>query len=130
VFFNTLDNNNIAVDAKTGKEIWRKKLGSINRGETMTMAPLVVKDKVLVGNSGGEYGVRGWIAALDVATGNQVWKAYSTGPDVEVLVGDQFKPFYDSDKAKISASAHDRLRPGSRAAKRCGAGSPTTRTAI
>jgi PQQ-dependent dehydrogenase (methanol/ethanol family) len=100
LFFNTLDNNTIAIDAKTGKEIWRKKLGSINNGETMTMAPLVVKDKVLVGNSGGEYGVRGWIAALDTTTGNKVWKAYSTGPDRDVLIGDQFKPFYDSEKGK------------------------------
>ena len=55
IYFNTLDNNTIAVDAETGKELWRTKLGDINRGETITMAPLVVKDKVLVGNSGGEY---------------------------------------------------------------------------
>ena len=58
--------------------------GDINKGETMTMAPLVVKDQVLVGNSGGEYGVRGWIQALDINTGETVWKAYSTGPDAEV----------------------------------------------
>jgi lanthanide-dependent methanol dehydrogenase len=100
LFFNTLDNNTIAVDAASGKEVWRTKLGSINNGETMTMAPLVVKDKVLVGNSGGEYGVRGWIIALDAGTGKQVWKGYSTGPDSEVLIGPEFKPFYDSDKGK------------------------------
>jgi PQQ-dependent dehydrogenase (methanol/ethanol family) len=100
IFFNTLDNNTIAVDASTGKEVWRTKLGSINRGETMTMAPLVVKDKVLVGNSGGEYGVRGWLVALDAATGKQVWKAYSIGPDSDVLIGPEFKPFYDSEKGK------------------------------
>jgi len=58
-FLNTLDAQTIAVDAQTGREIWRTKLGEINRGETITMAPLVVKDKVLVGNSGGELGVRG-----------------------------------------------------------------------
>src|SRR5205814_4423681 len=57
VFFNTLDDQTIAVDARTGQEIWRVKLGNIAQGETMTMAPLVVKDKVLVGNSGGELGV-------------------------------------------------------------------------
>src|SRR4051794_20162444 len=100
VFFNTLDNNTIAVDANTGKEIWRTKLGDINQGQTMTMAPLVVKNKVLVGNSGGEYGVRGWVIALDAASGKQVWKAYATGPDKEVLIGPDFKPFYDSDKGK------------------------------
>jgi lanthanide-dependent methanol dehydrogenase len=100
IYFNTLDNNAIAVEADTGKELWRTKLGSINRGETITMAPLVVKDKVLVGNSGGEYGVRGWVIALDATTGKQVWKAYATGPDADVLIGPDFKPFYDSDKGK------------------------------
>ena len=51
------------IDAKTGKELWHTKLGDINQGETITMAPLVVKGKVLVGNSGGEMGVRGWLTA-------------------------------------------------------------------
>ena len=54
LFFNTLDNHTIALDANTGKELWNTKLGDINLGETITMAPLVVKGKVLVGNSGGE----------------------------------------------------------------------------
>ena len=53
----------------------------------MTMAPLVVKGKVLVGNSGGEFGVRGWLTALDAATGKIAWRAYSTGPDNDVLIG-------------------------------------------
>ncbi|MEW6270428.1 MAG: PQQ-binding-like beta-propeller repeat protein, partial [Thermodesulfobacteriota bacterium] len=69
VIFNTLDAHTVAVDAVTGAEAWRTRLGDIDRGETMTMAPLVVKDKVLVGNSGGEFGVRGWLAALQVASG-------------------------------------------------------------
>jgi PQQ-dependent dehydrogenase (methanol/ethanol family) len=64
----------------------------------MTMAPLVVDGKVLVGNSGGEMGVRGWITALDVADGHIVWRAYNTGPDRDVLIGPDFKPYYDSDK--------------------------------
>src|SRR3954465_13741445 len=59
IFFNTLDNNVCAVDAATGKLAWKTKVGEINHGETITMAPLVVHDKVLVGNSGGEFGVRG-----------------------------------------------------------------------
>jgi lanthanide-dependent methanol dehydrogenase len=100
VFFNTLDAQTIAVDAATGKELWRVQLGDIKKGETMTMAPLVVKDKVLVGNSGGEFGVRGWLTALDTATGRQVWRAYSTGPDDEVLIGPDFKPFYAMDRGK------------------------------
>src|SRR5438067_1443988 len=100
IFFNTLDNHTIALDANTGKELWKTKLGDINTGQTMTMAPLVVKGKVLVGNSGGEFGVRGWLTALDAATGRIVWRAYSTGPDSDVLIGDQFKPWYGQDKGK------------------------------
>src|SRR5688500_837752 len=55
VFYNTLDCHTICLDAATGKELWRVKVGDINKGETMTMSPLVVKGKVLVGNSGGEF---------------------------------------------------------------------------
>src|SRR5688500_2154572 len=98
IVLNTLDNHTIALDAATGSELWNTKLGDINRGETMTMAPLIVRDKVFVGNSGGEYGVRGWLAALDVNTGALVWRAYSTGPDRDVLIGDRFKPFYPLDR--------------------------------
>jgi lanthanide-dependent methanol dehydrogenase len=100
VFINTLDNQTIAVDADSGRELWRVKLGEIARGESMTMAPFVVKDKVLVGNSGGELGVRGWLTALDAATGRIAWRAYSTGPDGDVLIGTAFKPFYASDRGK------------------------------
>jgi PQQ-dependent dehydrogenase (methanol/ethanol family) len=100
VFFNTLDGQTIALDAKSGGEAWRTKLGDIRKGETMTMAPLVVKNKVLVGNSGGEYGVRGWLTALDADSGKIAWRAYSTGPDSDVLIGDAFKPFYAGDRGK------------------------------
>jgi PQQ-dependent dehydrogenase (methanol/ethanol family) len=100
IFMNTLDGQTIAVDAASGKEIWRTRLGDIKKGETITMAPLVVKDKVLVGNSGGEFGVRGWLAALDTRSGKEAWRAWSTGPDSEVLIGPGFKPFYASDRGK------------------------------
>ncbi|HST54141.1 MAG TPA: methanol/ethanol family PQQ-dependent dehydrogenase [Pyrinomonadaceae bacterium] len=100
VFINTLDGQTIAVDGASGKEVWRAQLGDINKGETITMAPLVVKDKVLVGNSGGEFGVRGWLAALDAATGKLAWRAYSTGPDADVLIGQNFRPFYPQDQGK------------------------------
>src|SRR5205085_9769655 len=73
IYFNARDNQTIAVDTQTGQEVWRTKLGDINQGQTITMAPLVVNDKVLVGNSGGEYGVRGWLTALDAASGKIVW---------------------------------------------------------
>jgi PQQ-dependent dehydrogenase (methanol/ethanol family) len=100
IFFNTLDNQVAAVDAETGQELWRTTVGAIERGETMTMAPLVVKGKVLVGNSGGEFGVRGWLTALDAATGKIAWRAYSTGPDRDVLIGAEFKPFYASERGR------------------------------
>jgi PQQ-dependent dehydrogenase (methanol/ethanol family) len=100
IFYNTLDNHTVAVDAATGQEVWNTKLGEINQGETMTMAPLVVKGKVLVGNSGGEMGVRGWLTALDAGTGKIAWRAYSTGPDKDVLLGPDFKPFYTKDRGQ------------------------------
>ena len=100
VFLNTLDGQTIALDAQSGAQLWRTKLGDIKKGETMTMAPLVVKDKVIVGNSGSSFGVRGWLAALDAKTGKVVWRAYSTGPDSEVLIGADFKPFYSNDQGK------------------------------
>lgn len=100
IYYNVLDGQTVAVDAETGKEKWRTRLGDINKGETITMAPLVVKDKVIVGNSGGEMGVRGWLIALDAATGKQVWRAWATGPDSDVLIGPNFKPFYESDRGK------------------------------
>jgi PQQ-dependent dehydrogenase (methanol/ethanol family) len=98
VYFNTLDNRTIAVDAASGRQRWTATLGDINKGETMTMAPLVVKDKVLVGNSGGEMGVRGWLTALRTDSGAIAWRAYHTGPDRDVLIGARFKPFYEHNR--------------------------------
>ena len=98
IYFNTLDDHTFAIDAGTGQPVWNTKVGNINIGETVTMAPLVVKDKVLVGNSGGEFGVRGWVKALDAKDGHLVWTAYGTGPDRDVLIGPDFKPFYATDK--------------------------------
>ncbi|HWQ36664.1 MAG TPA: methanol/ethanol family PQQ-dependent dehydrogenase [Blastocatellia bacterium] len=100
IFYNTLDDYTIAVDANTGQQVWKTKLGDINRGETITMAPLVVGNKVFVGNSGGEFGVRGWLTALDANTGQIAWRAYSTGPDSDCLIGPNFRPFYAHDQGK------------------------------
>ncbi len=96
--FNTLDGQTIALDVKTGKPLWRTQLGNINVGESITMAPTVAKGRVYVGNSGGELGVRGWIACLDENTGKLLWKAWNTGPDKDVLIGGQFKPLYAADQ--------------------------------
>ncbi|HEY9014735.1 MAG TPA: methanol/ethanol family PQQ-dependent dehydrogenase, partial [Gemmatimonadales bacterium] len=100
IYYNTLDATTVAVDAETGKEVWRTRVGDINKGESTTMAPLVVKGKVLVGNSGGEFGVRGWLTALDAKNGKLAWRAYTTGPDADVLIGSRFKPFYPQDRGK------------------------------
>jgi len=100
IIYNTLDNHMVAVNAETGKEVWKTKLGEINLGESMTMAPIVVKGKVLAGNSGGEFGVRGWITAVDEADGKIAWRAYNTGPDQDVKIGAAFHPFYARDRGK------------------------------
>jgi PQQ-dependent dehydrogenase (methanol/ethanol family) len=80
-----LDTKVYALDVKTGKVIWSVRNGDPKLGQTMTSAPLVVKDKVIVGISGGEYGVRGYLTAYDLSTGKQVWRAYSVGPDADIL---------------------------------------------
>jgi PQQ-dependent dehydrogenase (methanol/ethanol family) len=100
IVYNTLDGQTLAVDAGSGQEVWRTRVADWHLGESITMAPLVVKDKVLVGNSGGEFGVRGWLTALDLATGHLAWRAYSTGPDADVRIGPGFHPFYAQDRGK------------------------------
>jgi lanthanide-dependent methanol dehydrogenase len=114
-FFNTLDGATIALDAATGTQLWRTQLANINIGETITMAPLVVKGKVLVGDSGGEMGVHGWVTALDAPTGHEVWRAYATGPDKDVLIGADFHPFYPSEQGHdlgVSSWPADAWRTG------------------
>src|ERR1700735_5375681 len=89
VFLHQADTTLVALDAKTGKVAWSGKTGDPGKGETGTGAPMIVKDKVYVGVSGGEFGVRGWVTAYAVADGKQIWRAYSEGPDSDVLVDPQ-----------------------------------------
>jgi lanthanide-dependent methanol dehydrogenase len=98
IFYNTLDGYTVAINAADGKLLWRTHLADITKGETITMAPMVVHDKVFVGNSGGEFGIRGWLVALNTKDGKVLWQAYNTGPDKDVLIGGRFKPFYPGDK--------------------------------
>jgi PQQ-dependent dehydrogenase (methanol/ethanol family) len=100
ILLNTLDAQTIGIDASTGAEVWRRKLGDISIGETMTMAPFVVGHEVIVGNAGSQLGVRGWIQALNVSDGTTIWKAFNTGPDVDCLIGPNFHPFYEMDRGK------------------------------
>jgi len=100
IVYSLLDATVVAVDEKDGHEVWRTKVGNIDVGETFTAAPLIVKNKVLVGNSGGELGVRGYVVALDLSSGKEQWRAYNTGPDADVKIGPSFKAFYQKDQGK------------------------------
>ena len=86
IFLHQADTTLVALDAKTGKVVWSVKNGDPGKGETGTSAPMVIKDKVLVGISGGEFGVQAHMTAYDIKTGKQVWRAYSEGPDDQILV--------------------------------------------
>jgi PQQ-dependent dehydrogenase (methanol/ethanol family) len=86
IFLQQADTNLVALDAKTGKELWKVKNGDPKVGGTNTNAPHVFKDKVITGISGGEFGVRGYLAAYNINDGKLVWKAYSMGPDADMLV--------------------------------------------
>ncbi|MCG7363436.1 methanol/ethanol family PQQ-dependent dehydrogenase [Roseomonas sp. ACRSG] len=79
----------VALDAKTGQVAWSVSNGDAGKGETMTAAPMVFGDKVLVGISGGEFGVRGHVTAYNLRDGSVAWRGYSVGPDNEILVDPQ-----------------------------------------
>lgn len=86
IFLQQADTTLVALDAKSGEEQWSVKNGDPAIGETNTNAPLVAGDKVVTGISGGEFGVRGFAIAYNIEDGSLAWKAYSTGPDDEMLV--------------------------------------------
>ncbi|MDO9711433.1 methanol/ethanol family PQQ-dependent dehydrogenase [Paracraurococcus lichenis] len=84
IILSQADTTVVALDAKTGKEVWKVKNGDPAKGETATMAPMVFGDKVLIGISGGEFGIRGHVTAYSLADGKQVWRAYSIGTDEDI----------------------------------------------
>ncbi|MGH7657428.1 MAG: PQQ-binding-like beta-propeller repeat protein, partial [Gemmatimonadales bacterium] len=86
IFLQQADTTLVALDAKSGEVVWETVNGDPSKGQTNTNAPIVVKDMVITGISGGEFGVRGFLAAYNIDTGKQVWKAYSTGPDEEMKI--------------------------------------------
>jgi len=86
IFLYQADTHLVALDAKTGEVVWRIKNGDPKAGGSGTNAPVVIKDKVLTGISGGEYGVRGFLAAYNISDGKLAWKGYSVGPDDEMLI--------------------------------------------
>ena len=95
LFMATLDARLIAIDARNGRPLWNVVVGDPKLGYSMTMAPLVVKDKVLIGTGGGEYGIRGYIAAHDAKTGKEAWRFYTIPgpgePGHETWRGDDWK---------------------------------------
>ncbi|MGH1419249.1 MAG: PQQ-dependent dehydrogenase, methanol/ethanol family [Hyphomicrobiaceae bacterium] len=100
VYVAALDARMIALDAKTGKEVWAKKLEDYKAGYTFTMAPMAAKGKIMVGFAGGEFGIVGQIMAFDAETGNEVWKA-STIP----AAGEPGSETWGGDSAKYGGGA-------------------------
>ena len=89
LFLNQADATLVALDAKTGKVVWQATNGDPKMGETGTSAPMIVKDKVLVGISGGEFGVPCHVTAYNLSDGKLVWRAFSSGPDSQIMVDPQ-----------------------------------------
>jgi PQQ-dependent dehydrogenase (methanol/ethanol family) len=90
IIMHTLDGQVIGLDAQTGKELWKVKNADPAKGETMTGAGLVIKDKYIASISGGEFGVRCHVTAYNINNGQQVWRAYSMGPDEDILLAPDF----------------------------------------
>jgi len=86
IFLHQADTTLVALDAKTGKLVWSVKNGNPSKGETGTSSPMIFKDKVIVGISGGEFGVRGSVTAYNMKDGKLVWRGYSMGPDSDTLI--------------------------------------------
>ncbi|RFC63515.1 PQQ-dependent dehydrogenase, methanol/ethanol family [Fulvimarina endophytica] len=90
IFRTQLDGKIVAIDAKTGETRWEMENSDIKVGSTLTIAPYVIKDNVLVGSSGAELGVRGYVTSYNVKTGEQQWRAYATGPDEDIRLAENF----------------------------------------
>src|ERR671932_335992 len=91
IFLHQADTNLVALDANTGKEVWSVLTDDPQKGATGTSAPVWYDGKVYVGVSGGEFGVRGWLAAYNAADGKQAGRGYSMGPDGETVIHPQKK---------------------------------------
>jgi alcohol dehydrogenase (cytochrome c) len=95
IFHNTLDGHVVALDARTGRVLWDVVAADYKTGYSLTAAPLAVKDKVIIGSAGAEYGVRGFLDAYDAATGKQVWRFWTTPgpgePGHDTWSGDSWK---------------------------------------
>ncbi len=90
IFQDQLDGHVIAIDARTGKLRWKMENSDIAMGSTLTSAPFIAKDLVIVGSAGAELGVRGYATAYRIKDGSQVWRVYATGPDEDMGIGEGF----------------------------------------
>lgn len=86
IFLQQADTVLVALNAKTGEKVWSVKNGDPKLGQTNTNAPHVMKDKVFTGISGAEFGVRCWMNAYNISDGSMAWRAYSMGPDADMLI--------------------------------------------
>ncbi len=106
VYLATLDSHMVALDNATGKVVWDKQVGDYTYSESFTIMPLALRGKIIAGTAGAEYGVRGWIAALDADNGNLVWKTYTIPaagePGSETWGGESYK--YGGGSAWITGS--------------------------
>ena len=131
IILNQADTMVTALDAKTGKVVWSVKNGEETnggKGESGTHAPIIVKDKVIVGISGGEFGVRGWVAAYNLKDGSLAWKAYSKGRTRTPCSIRKRRPSSASRSARIPARTPGKASSGRPAAARPGAGIPMIRS--
>jgi len=106
VYLATLDAHVVALDSATGKVVWDKKIGDYTYAETFTLMPMALRGKIIIGTAGAEYGVCGWIAAIDADTGAPVWKTYTIPgpgePGNETWPGESWK--YGGGSAWITGS--------------------------
>ena len=128
LFLNQADATLVALDAKTGKVVWQATNGDPKKGETGTSEPMVVKDKVLVGISGGEFGVPCHVTAYNLSDGKMAWRAYSSGPDSQIMVDPQKTTELGKPVGADSASRPGKAINGRSVAAAHGAGSPMTRS--
>jgi len=98
LYFSTLDGHVIAVDSDTGRMLWDVAVANPHQGETLTSPPTVSGGRLVIGNAGDNFGTRGWVVALDAATGRELWRHYTTGPDRDVGITQGFAPFEASDR--------------------------------
>jgi alcohol dehydrogenase (cytochrome c) len=95
LYLGTLDARLVAIDARSGKALWNTEVGDVKSGYSITLAPLIVKDKVIVGVGGGEFGIRGYVVAYDARTGKEAWRFYTVPgpgePGHDTWPGDSWK---------------------------------------